>query len=223
MGYLFKVCNERTRFIKNFVKNFVEIWEHEWDLMVKDNDDIKSFCKNTNVRSAIKPRDALFGGRTNAAKLYHKCLHGEKIKYYDVTSLYPFVQKTGCYPFGAPIIITDVYNNDINNYFGLIQCEILAPRKLRFPVLPARIGGKLLFVLCSACANTKQEKCDHNDTERKFEGTWVTEEVKLAIRHGYAIIKIFSVWHWNQEIYSKDTQTGGLFTEYVNTFLKIKQ
>ena len=94
----------------------------------------------------------------------------EKIKYYDVTSLYPFVQKTGCYPFGAPTIITEVFDNDINKYFGLIQCEVLAPRKLRFPVLPARIGGKLLFVLCSACGNTKQEKCDHNENERKFEG-----------------------------------------------------
>ena len=25
-GYFYKVCCERTRFIKNFVKNFVEIW-----------------------------------------------------------------------------------------------------------------------------------------------------------------------------------------------------
>ena len=140
MGYLYKVCSERTRFIKNIVKNFVEIWEHEWDKIYKENKEIKLFCKNTNVRPALKPRDALFGGRTNAAKLYHKCLNDEKIKYYDVTSLYPFVQKTGCYPFGAPTIITEVFDN-INKYFGLIQCEVLAPRKLRFPVLPARIGG----------------------------------------------------------------------------------
>jgi len=69
------------------------------------------------------------------------------------------------------------------------------PRKLRFPVLPARIGGKLLFVLCSACGNTKQERCDHNDNERKFKGTWVTEEVKLCKngKNGYVVKKIFSV------------------------------
>ena len=75
-------------------------------------------------------------------------MHGhniEKIQYYDVTSLYPFVQKAGCYPFGAPTIITEIFSNDINDYFGLIQCEVWAPRKLRFPVLSARIGGKLLF------------------------------------------------------------------------------
>ena len=135
MGYLYKVCSERTRFIKNIVKNFVE-----WDKIYKENNEIKLFCKNTNVRPALKPQDALFGGRTNAAKLNHKCLNDEKIKYYVVTYLYPFVQKTGCYPFGAPTIITEVFDN-INKYFGLIQCEVFAPRKLRFPVLPARIGG----------------------------------------------------------------------------------
>jgi hypothetical protein len=55
-------------------------------------------------------------------------------------------------------------------------------------------------------------------------GTWVTEEVKLALTHGYKITKIYSIWHWDQiEQYNEETKTGGLFTEYVNTFLKIKQ
>jgi hypothetical protein len=52
----------------------------------------------------------------------------------------------------------------------------------------------------------------------------VTEEVKLAIKHGYKITKIYSIWHWDKiEHYNEDTKTGGLFTDYVNTFLKIKQ
>jgi hypothetical protein len=52
-------------------------------------------------------------------------------------------------------------------------------------------------------------------------GTWVTEEVKLALTHGYKITKIYSIWHWDQiEQYNEETKTGGLFTEYVNTFLK---
>jgi hypothetical protein len=51
-------------------------------------------------------------------------------------------------------------------------------------------------------------------------GTWVTEEVT----HGYKITKIYSIWHWDQiEQYNEETNTGGLFTEYVNTFSKIKQ
>ncbi|CAB3979926.1 DNA polymerase [Paramuricea clavata] len=40
----------------------------------------------------LNPRDALFGGRTSPAKLYHESLI-EKTRYYDYTSLYPYVQK----------------------------------------------------------------------------------------------------------------------------------
>ena len=64
----------------------------------------------------------------------------------------------------------------------------------------------------------------HSEKERSIEGTWVTEEVKLALKHGYLVKKIFSVWHWEKiEQYDEETKTGGLFTQYVNTFLKIKQ
>ena len=158
MGYLYKVCQERTRFIKNIVKQFVEIWEHDWDEMVVDNVEVKEFCKSVDIRPSLKPREALFGGRTNAAKLYHICSEDEKIKYYDFTSLYPFVQKTGAYPYGTPSIITEVFDTNIDNYFGLIQCKILPPRKLRFPVLPTRIDGKLLFVLCLTCGREKLDE-----------------------------------------------------------------
>ena len=128
-------------------------------------------------------------------------------------------------PLGAPTVITDVFDTNLDKYFGLIQCRIIPPRRLRFPVLPARINGKLLFALCTACANAKQQtNCCHSESQRMLEGTWVTEEVKFAIEHGYKMDKIFSVWHWSEtEQYDPETKTGGLFTEYVNTFLKIKQ
>lgn len=42
----------------------------------------------------LNPRDALYGGRTSTFCLtYDKLNPDEKIKYYDFTSLYPFVQK----------------------------------------------------------------------------------------------------------------------------------
>jgi hypothetical protein len=40
----------------------------------------------------LNPCDALFGGRTSPAKLFHESLT-EKACYNDFTSLYPFVQK----------------------------------------------------------------------------------------------------------------------------------
>jgi hypothetical protein len=73
MGNLYKTWSERTRFIKSIVKQFIEIWECEWDRFVKENLELKEFCIKTDVIPAYKPRDAIFGGRTNTAKLNHKC------------------------------------------------------------------------------------------------------------------------------------------------------
>ena len=62
------------------------------------------------------------------------------------------------------------------------------------------------------------------DDERSFVGTWVTDEVKKAVMIGYKVEKIFEVWHFHEiSRFDPESKTGGLFTEYVNTFLKIKQ
>ena len=87
------------------------------------------------------------------------------------------------------------------------------------------MNGKLLFALCKTCAETKQqETCNHTDEERSFIGTWVSDELKKALEKGYEIIEMYEVWHFEKTSqYDPDTKTGGLFTEYVNTFLKMKQ
>ena len=44
-----------------------------------------------------------------------------------------------------------------------------------------------------------------------------------AIKHNYRVEKIHEVWHFDQtEQYEKSSRQGGLFTSYVNTFLKLK-
>ena len=41
---------------------------------------------------------------------------------------------------------------------------------------------------------------------------------------GYQIVKIHKVLHWSEsEMYDVKNKTGGLFTKYINTFLKLKQ
>ena len=47
-------------------------------------------------------------------------------------------------------------------------------------------------------------------------GEWCTEELKLAVEKGYIIHHIYECWHF------AETSTS-LFTDYVNTWLKIKQ
>ena len=69
--------------------------EHEFRDDVKNDPDLQAFAKNWQAEMIvpINARDAFFGGRTNAAKLHHKCEGGEKIRYLDVTSEYPSVNK----------------------------------------------------------------------------------------------------------------------------------
>ena len=156
-------------------------------------------------------------------KLYHKCANNEKIKYVDFTSLYPYVQKYCEYPLGHPKIITENFSK-IEEYFGIIKCSILPPRGLYLPVLPSKINNKLIFTLCSKCAESQQKICDHSNKERVLSGTWVKLEVQKALKCGYQIIKIFEVRHWEKKSkYNKDTKSGGLFTEYIDMFLKLKQ
>lgn len=125
--------------------NFVEIWSHEW-AELKKQPHVKLWLSKQDISEPLEPRDSLFGGRTNALKLFHECSVDEKIKYIDYTSLYLYIQKYGIYPIGHPTIITD--NFDLNfKYFGLIKCKILPKRGLFIPPLPTRINGKLLFPL----------------------------------------------------------------------------
>ena len=49
-------------------------------------------------------------------------------------------------------------------------------------------------------------------------------ELEVAINMGYTIIQIHEVLHWQEtEMYNPVTKEGGLFTQYINTFLKLKQ
>ena len=91
----------------------------------------------------LEPRDAFYGGRTEAFTLLQK---DHDITYVDVTSLYPYINKTGKIPIGHPEIITEGFT-DTQQYEGLIKCKILPPRGLYIPVLPVKMNNKLLFTL----------------------------------------------------------------------------
>lgn len=64
--------------------------------------------------------------------------------------------------------------------------------------------------------------CTHNDDERRFVGTFVAEELRMAVQKGYQIIEIYEAWEYNMTKYDPATNEGGIFSEYINTFLKIK-
>ncbi len=156
----------------------------------------------------------------------------EKIKYIDICSLYPWTNKYCSYPIGHPTIITENFDPispdippDQQPYHGLIKCCVLPPRGLLHPILPYRHGQKLLFPLCRTCAETKQSrKCEHTNEERQLWGTWVTAELYEALGKGYRVVKVAEVYHYdNFAKYMPPDEKTGLFTQYVNNFLKLKQ
>ena len=110
-------------------------------------------------------------------------------------------------------------------YFGIIKTKFIPPSKLYHPVLPIRINGKSMFPLCYKCAEKEnQTECKCPKSDRLFTSTYCTQEVEVAINMGYITEEMYEVLHWpDTSLHDKSKPNSGLFTKYVNTFLKLKQ
>jgi len=60
------------------------------------------------------------------------------------------------------------------------------------------------------------------DDDRALTGTWVMDEVRLAVQKGYRILEIHEVYEYQVTQYNRETGEAGLFVNYINTFLKLK-
>ena len=125
----------------------VEMWECHWNKLKQTDPQIKQFVAELNLIEPLQPRDAFFGGRTNAFKLYHICEQGEKIEYVDYMSLYPWCNKYSEYPEGHPEFILNPPGTELHQWVGLAKVTIHPPHRLYFPVLPHRYNNKLIFPL----------------------------------------------------------------------------
>ena len=217
---------KKEAILKNAGYRVVSMWGCDFAKKKKTEPELMEFLETFMFVAPLEPRDAFFGGRTGAATLYVKAEENEEISYIDYTSLYPWVNKYGTYPVGFPEIYYQPENQNIFDYFGIAQVDILAPERLFHPVLPVRAGGKLTFPLCQACVKQEQAKplmersnmCGHSTEQRALKGTWCTPELQKAVEKGYKILKIHEVWHFAEE-----NRRRGLFAGYVNTWLKLKQ
>ena len=66
------------------------MWECRWDIDMKKMN-IETNRPDLEHYKPLIPRDAYFGGRVNAVKLYYKCIGDEIIESLDITSMYPYV------------------------------------------------------------------------------------------------------------------------------------
>ena len=226
-----------TWHLRNQGYQVIEKWECAFVHEMRTNQEMRDFLENHPIiKSApLDPRDAFFGGRTENIVTRCEVAEGtEKIRYVDVCSLYPYVLKTGVFPIGHPEIyigaecstlIGDGPSYNFDMVEGLVRCRVLPPRNLFHPVLPYRVRGKLLFALCrSCCESFSQSACTHEHPgEREFEGTWVSCELRKAIEKGYLVTLVSEIWHYKVARYDRDTRQGGLFAEYINSFLQLEQ
>ncbi|XP_055714209.1 uncharacterized protein LOC129808455 [Phlebotomus papatasi] len=167
----------RLDHIRQLGYNLVSIWECEFRRMLESDPVLAERLNNHPevVDSGFDLRSAVYGGRTEVFRTYYKCRPGDKIYYYDSTSLYP-------------------------------------------------CNNRLFFPLCRKCAeNLNTDRSLHSDDERSLTGIWSIDEVRLAVDHGYVITKCFEVWSYRTSQYNRETGERGLFADYVDNFLKIKQ
>jgi hypothetical protein len=62
------------------------------------------------------------------------------------------------------------------------------------------------------------------DDQRDLVGTWTSIDLRDALAVGYIVIKIFEVYHFEETAkFDKTQNMPGLFSDYVNLFLKGKQ
>ena len=118
---------------------------------------------------------------------------------------------------------------EVPNYFSIVKAKVLAPSGLYLPLLPYRFKTfkkfkKLTFTNCAMCADLLYPKtCKHNESQRAFVGVYTTVELEKAIGLGYKILEFYQVWHYEKSCqYNAETGEQGIFSEYVNTFHRLK-
>jgi hypothetical protein len=107
---------------------------------------------------------------------------------------------------------------------GVRQSAGSSPANRRRGV-PFRCNEKLLFCLCRTCVleqNTSDECESYTAAERALTGTWVTDEVRLAVEKGCRLLDIHEVYQYQVTQYNRATGEGGLFVDYINKFLNSK-
>ena len=207
------------------------IYECEFWAQVGDNPTMSAFVEDYMSKFSREPlrlREALRGGRTNAIKHHIVPVPDGWILYYDdYTSLYPAVNfgiNGEVWPIGHPEIYIgkdlELAPPEAKDWFGFASVVLLPPKDLLHPVLGQSIGGKLLFHLCTTCAeNLQQGPCSHSDKEREIKGTFFTGEISLAISKGYKLIWTQELWHWPPEQRSPDLFRGLILDQYAKKAL----
>ena len=97
---------QKEMFLKSYMNYYyVEMWECRFNNIWNNLPcTMREKINQTMPKPVINlnPRDAFYGGRTNATCLFYEVAEGEQIHYVDFCSLYPYTNKYCSYPVGHP-------------------------------------------------------------------------------------------------------------------------
>ena len=73
---------EKERYLKDLGYHVEGKWECVLYKEMEQDEEMKRYFEEYEIMDPLQPRDAFYGGRTNAAKLFHECQDDEEIRYY---------------------------------------------------------------------------------------------------------------------------------------------
>jgi len=163
----------------------------------------------SRVRAITNPRDAYFGGRTEALKMVKVCAPGEHLRMDDIKSSYPTQYSTKKLPFGASRWVPgSEFNHDLESLKARIRggaimiltvdVQLPPPERCRpetfFPVLGVRVGDKLCFPAQAVCPDMAAE----TEVRRVWTATYTSEDLRLALQEGYDIVRVHDGFVWDE-------------------------
>ena len=80
MEELYIDTKKKVKFLKDQGFPVVEKWGCELEKELEDDEEMNQFFEQNKIIDPLQPRDAFYGGRTNATKLFHQCQGDQKIK-----------------------------------------------------------------------------------------------------------------------------------------------
>ena len=80
MEQLFEDTFEKVCHLKDQGFKVVEKWECDLVKEMEHDEDMRRYFEEYEIVDPLQPRDAFYGGRTNAAKLFHECQDDEEIR-----------------------------------------------------------------------------------------------------------------------------------------------
>ena len=107
MEQLYKDTVRKVKYLKECGFEVEQKWGCELEKEMEENEEMKRFFEEHELVDPLQPRDAFYGGRTNAAKLLHECRDGEEIRYaleYTAHSRTPLLYTNATFFTGTSIL-----------------------------------------------------------------------------------------------------------------------